>query len=149
VANSGKNGYWYGKSQPPQTLEALRKNRLKAHTKEAIQKASLTRIRLGLSKGKNNPMSREDVILKWIKSNKIGPNKKEILLFNLLEKIHPKIYKSNVKGEYLIIGGKIPDFVDLNNKNIIELYGDYWHKGEDENIRIDFFKNLGYNTQII
>jgi very-short-patch-repair endonuclease len=149
LANSGKNGYWYGKPMLPKTLAAINRNRVKKHTPETIQKMSLTRISKGLSKGKNNPMSREDVILKWIKSNKIGPNKKELALFNILENIFPNKYKLNVKGEVLILGGKIPDFVDLNTRVIIELYGDYWHKGENENERINFFKNLGYNTLII
>lgn len=34
-------------------------------------------------------------------------------------------------------------------KQFIELYGDYWHKGQDPQERIDFFRQYGFNTLII
>lgn len=89
------------------------------------------------------------------------PNKPEKLLYSLLTKLFPKEYKINVKGEVMILGGKIPDFVNVNGqKKVIELFGDYWHSdkfiknnGKDnvatENGRIDYFKKLGYKTLIV
>ena len=58
----------------------------------------------------------------------------------------------------LIIGSKIPDYVNTNGKKqLIELYGDYWHslertgrnKEDEERQRIDIFKQYGFSTLII
>lgn len=34
-------------------------------------------------------------------------------------------------------------------KKLIELFGDYWHKGEDPQDRINIFKKFGYDTLVI
>lgn len=39
----------------------------------------------------------------------------------------------------VIIGGKNPDFINEKNKKLIEVYGDYWHKGQNPQDRIDYF----------
>ena len=50
----------------------------------------------------------------------------------------------------LIIDGKNPDFVCINDEHkLIEIWGDYFHKGEDPQERINFFKNRGYQCIII
>ncbi len=46
-----------------------------------------------------------------------------------------------------------PDFIDFNNKNIIEVYGNYWHnldgaKRRDKK-RLEIYKKHGYRTLII
>jgi very-short-patch-repair endonuclease len=48
----------------------------------------------------------------------------------------------------IIIAGKCPDYCDDKN-HLIELYGDYWHKGQNPKNRIDLFKQFGYDTMII
>ena len=77
------------------------------------------------------------------------PNKPETLLFRLLEKLHPGEWKYT--GDFsFIINGKCPDFVNINGeKKIIELFGDYWHRGEDPQDRINDFSNFGYETLVI
>jgi len=48
------------------------------------------------------------------------------------------------------IGGKCPDFVSCNGqKKCIELFGDYWHQGQDPQDRINIFAKYGYDTLII
>lgn len=48
------------------------------------------------------------------------------------------------------IGGKNPDFMNTNgNKKLIELYGNYWHKGENPQEIIDHFKQYGFDTLVI
>ena len=120
--------------------------------KEIYKKISETRIKKKLSVGKNNPMSNSDTVKKWAKSNKLTPNKPERLLSDVLNNLYPNTFFLNTLAEYLVIDGKIPDIVDLNNKRIIELYGDYWHKdesSEQQNERIQLFLDNGYNTLII
>jgi len=34
-------------------------------------------------------------------------------------------------------------------KKLIELYGDYWHKGQNPQKRINYFKKYGFKTLII
>ena len=37
----------------------------------------------------------------------------------------------------------------VNQKKLIELYGDYWHKGENPEIKKNYFKKFGFDTLII
>jgi len=87
------------------------------------------------------------VITKTMKSCNIQPNKKENLLAALINKFN---YRYVGNGQFFIKGFN-PDFVNLKEKKIIEMFGDYWHKDtqiRDKN-RIKEFKKLGYKTLII
>lgn len=79
----------------------------------------------------------------------ISPNKTEINLGNILNKLFPKEYK--YVGDFQFwLGGKNPDFMNINGqKKLIELYGDYWHKGDNPKDRINHFKQYGFNTLVI
>jgi len=75
---------------------------------------------------------------------------------NLIEKQLQKIIPSNFKfvgNGTMMINRFNPDFIDLKNKKIIELFGDYWHNREDYKIRdkkrIKTYKKYGYKTLII
>ena len=40
--------------------------------------------------------------------------------------------------------------MNVNGKKLlIELYGDYWHKGQDPQDRINLFKRYGWDTLVI
>jgi len=79
----------------------------------------------------------------------IKPNKSESGLFDLLQALYADHYRYS--GDYSFwINGKNPDFININGqKKIIELFGDYWHKGEDPQDRIDIFTPYGYDTLVI
>lgn len=47
------------------------------------------------------------------------------------------------------IGRKYPDFIDEKNKRIIEIFGEFFHKKEEEKERINYFKEIGYNCLVI
>ncbi|HUU88897.1 MAG TPA: NUMOD3 domain-containing DNA-binding protein [Candidatus Glassbacteria bacterium] len=47
------------------------------------------------------------------------------------------------------VDGKNPDFINESDKKIIEVFGDYWHKAEDEYIRYKHFKKNGYKLLVI
>ena len=65
----------------------------------------------------------------------------------------------NFVGDFqFFLGGKNPDFMNVNGKKqLIEIFGDYWHseekigKPKDEHVkdRIDHFKQYGFDTLII
>jgi len=77
------------------------------------------------------------------------PNKVEILLDNLLQDNFPNEWKFVGDGQ-IIIGGKVPDFININHrKQIIELFGNYWHRNSSPQDRINLFAQYGYATLII
>ena len=49
----------------------------------------------------------------------------------------------------LVIDGKNPDFIDSTGKKLIEIWGDFFHKGQNPYDRIKFFEDRGYECQII
>mgnify|MGYP001440867818 CR=1 FL=1 len=88
-------------------------------------------------------------VLSWAKSQHMQPNKPESGLFGIVDNLYPVNYKYTGGGD-VVIGGKIPDFININGqKKIIELFGDYWHRGEDPQDRIDIFKPYGYDTLVV
>jgi hypothetical protein len=77
------------------------------------------------------------------------PNKPESMVMEILDRMYPGEWKYT--GDFsFIINGKSPDFININGqKKIIELFGDYWHHGENEKDRADVFKPFGYETLVI
>jgi len=54
-----------------------------------------------------------------------------------------------VGGGEVIIGGMNPDFININGaKQVIEIYGEYWHH-DDGSLRIQKFAEAGYECLII
>lgn len=48
------------------------------------------------------------------------------------------------------ISGYCPDFINNNHqKHLIEVFGNYWHKPEDENVRKEHFAKYGFETLIL
>lgn len=83
------------------------------------------------------------------KGRNIKPNRIEIKLMDFLEDFQSGEWKYVGNFEFWI-GGKNPDFMNTNgNKKLIELYGNYWHKGENPQERIDHFKQYGFDTLVI
>jgi len=77
------------------------------------------------------------------------PNKPEMFLESFLNDLYPGEWKYVGDGQ-IFIAGKCPDFINVNGqKKIIELFGDYWHEGQDPQDRIDIFKPFGYDTLVI
>jgi len=95
----------------------------------------------------NDPKQKDSQVKAILKAVNKKPNKAEQKVLSILEKTYPNEWKYVGDGQ-LIIGGKCPDYTN-DNKQLIELYGDYWHKGQDPQDRIDHFKGYGYDTLII
>jgi len=76
-------------------------------------------------------------------------NKIEIKLENILDEILLNEYKYVGDGQFFL-GGHCPDFLNVNGKKkLIELYGDYWHRNDNPQDRIDFFKKYGFDTLVL
>lgn len=92
-------------------------------------------------------ISKEDFYQKLTISQQRRPNGLEISFISLIEKYNlPFRYVGNGA---IWICGKNPDFIHTENKIVLELFGDYWHKNEDEAIRTEHFKSHGFNTIVI
>jgi hypothetical protein len=77
------------------------------------------------------------------------PNKPELFLTGVLNQLYPGEWKYVGDGQ-VFIAGKCPDFVNVNGqKKIIELFGDYWHRGQDPQDRENVFKPFGFETLVI
>jgi hypothetical protein len=78
-----------------------------------------------------------------------SPNKMELKLNDILDRLYPGEWKFVGNGE-VVIDGKCPDFININGqKKIIELYGERWHQNHDPQDRINVFKPFGYETLVI
>lgn len=92
---------------------------------------------------------RGELIKRSMASSSIRPNKPETILLNLLDNLYPNEWKYT--GDFSFwINGKNPDFANVNGqKKLIEMFGDYYHQGENPQDRIDIFKPFGYETLVI
>jgi hypothetical protein len=96
-----------------------------------------------------NQWKNPDFVSKQMKARGVMPNKTELWFQNFLNSLYPNEWKFVGDGQ-VIIAGKCPDFINVNGqKKIIELFGDYWHRNQDPQDRIDIFKPYGYKTLII
>jgi hypothetical protein len=96
-----------------------------------------------------NPEWRDKVV----KAQRLGclvhPNRAETAITLLLDELHPGEWKFVGDGS-LVIGGKNPDFTNVNGqKKLIELFGNYWHRGQNPQDRIDLFAQFGFATLVI
>lgn len=110
-----------------------------------------TKKRLSESGIKNwsDPTYRDSQIKKSMIGNQILPNRPETFLINLLNDLYPGEWKYVGDGQ-VIIAGKCPDFINVNGqKKIIELFGDYWHRNDNPQDRINIFRPFGYDTLVI
>jgi len=77
------------------------------------------------------------------------PTIPEIRLFDLIELACLGEYKYTGDGSF-VIGGMKPDFTHCNGQQkVIEMYGDYWHQGENPQDRIDAFSEHGFDCLVI
>ncbi len=91
----------------------------------------------------------KEFLLDFRKARDASPNKLEIFMNELLQDMFPNEWK--FVGDFdTFIGGKCPDFINVNGrKQIIEVFGNYWHKKEDIKTRTDHFKQYGFDTLVI
>jgi len=85
------------------------------------------------------------------KVNAVGISEPEWFLNLHLEDRFPGEWMYNGDGSQgVVIGGKIPDFVNINGKKeVIEVFGTYWH-GEDEvEQKIAHYKKYGFKCIVL
>lgn len=104
-----------------------------------------------------NKESREQHVRACHRGCKRGINKPEKCLQIILDKHFPNEFKYNGNCELgVVLGGCVPDFVNVNGKKqVIEVFGDYWHDRSNmdwkqtEFGRKTAYSQLGYKCVII
>jgi len=97
----------------------------------------------------SNPETKALALRNIMKAVNAKPNLTELHLQFLLDQYFPSEWKFVGDGE-VIIGGKLPDYININGKKqIIELFGTYWHDIFDVAIRIDHFRQCGFRTLVV
>lgn len=115
---------------------------------KSAEKSSITK-----TKQWNNPEFKrnwiENALPKILKSAGTHPNKKEIELDLLLQRLYPKEWKYVGNGEIILFSKSI-DWININGKKeIIEFFGEHWHEKGDEEKRINYFKQFGWDCLVI
>lgn len=89
-----------------------------------------------------------DYVKNFIGKAHASPNKVEAKLFELINSLCPNEWRFVGDGS-LVVGTKCPDFVNDSKNLLIELFGDYWHQGENPSDKINYFRGFGYETLVI
>ena len=79
----------------------------------------------------------------------VSPTKPEKKLMAILDEHFPEQWKFVGNGE-LALGRLVPDFMNVDGKKqLIEVFGTYWHRGENPQKKIDRFAQYGFSTVVI
>ena len=80
---------------------------------------------------------------------KVKPTKRELILQNILNKYFPNTYK--YVGDFQVtIGGKCPDFINVNGKKkVIEMFGSFYHKIDEVEQIIKHYAKYGFSCLVI
>ena len=96
-----------------------------------------------------DPSRKTTWVRKLRKAACLRPNKIETQLDELLQTHFPSQWTYTGDGS-LIINGLIPDFSNTNGlKALIEVFGDYWHRGKNPSDRIEVFRTMGYRCLVV
>ena len=104
--------------------------------------------------GKDNPMFGKQLSEQHKKALwagwKSSYTKPELKLMEILKDYKEWEYVGN--GKFHLRTKKqcrVPDFINRDKKKIIEVYGDYWHKGENPNDKITEYKEIGWDCIVL
>ncbi len=178
-ANKGIKNSMYGKTHSLKARNKMSESRKgRKHTEETKKKMSETRKLYWKQDDYRNKMNEIMTSVEYRKkhseiayefwktkeyqinysiSRDVKPNKPEIKLQELLDKLFSNEYKYVGDFEFWI-GARNPDFMNINGqKKLIELFGDYWHsekvtgilKEKHEQERKNHFKKYGFDTLVV
>jgi len=87
--------------------------------------------------------------IKNLKGRWKRPTNIEIRLTNILNRRFPGEWKYVGNGQF-VIGGKFPDFINVNGKKqVIELFGNYWHNALDSARKEYHYSQYGFSCLVI
>jgi very-short-patch-repair endonuclease len=104
-------------------------------------------------KGKNIESTKrlwqdENYAKNWAQKCGLKPNKLEKSFMIFLGEEAPNEWRYVGDGS-VWIAGKNPDFIHKVERRVIELFGSYWHKKEEEKERVSHFEKYGFECIIV
>jgi len=158
-ANRGRPSWIKGKTKENNSSVMGISEKLKIYRKSEMHRKNISEAKKGKPNIKlrqlwKNPEFKERVVRNCLKGLRNKPTKPEMKIINLTEKFNlPFKYVGNGK---VIIDGKNPDFIHSDGlKQIIEIFGDYWHKKKDipyhqtEEGTNEFYSKRGFKCLIL
>jgi G:T-mismatch repair DNA endonuclease (very short patch repair protein) len=140
-----------GHAVSEETLEKLKKSRALFGSRPPWNKGkNYTPEQIEKYKARWRDPEYKDRILKQM-TRKAGkrPNNLEVRFDKFLQSNFPNQWKYVGNGE-VWLGGKCPDWINVDGeKKVIELFGTFWHKPEDEKVRTEHFKQFGFDTIVV
>lgn len=134
-----KHPWAEGDKNPLRQPDIREKHRRLMNSPEIREKCSSKAIRLW-----QDPIFQRKIA----ESRKRKPNHLEIAFMQFLESICPSAWE--YVGDFkFFIGTKNPDYKHRTEMKLIELFGDYWHKRDNSQEKIDHYKKHGYSCLII
>jgi len=92
---------------------------------------------------------RKERIIKMRKGAHVRPTIPEKKLGELLQEACPDEYKYTGNDTFMI-GRRFPDYVNINGKKkVVEMFGDFWHKGQNTQDKIDEYASYGFGCLVI
>lgn len=73
----------------------------------------------------------------------------ELLIAPILETVG---YRHTGDGGFFVTGSDVtrcPDFKRRGKKQVLELFGDYWHLGDDPEVTVAWYKEAGYDCVVV
>jgi len=113
------------------------------HTEEHKEK-----IRIAMIEEWKDPEIHDKRVKATMDAIHLKPTMPEIKLKELLDKHFPGRYNYTGDGAR-IVAGLCPDFTDMQNKRVVEMFGDYWHQGENPQDKIDRYAKSGFKCLVI
>ena len=100
-----------------------------------------------LRKRYSDPELRDKMQREMAAGRRIHPNSKEDFLLDKVETIAPGEWRFN--DGWFILAGKVPDLVNERRRQLMEVFGNYWHEAEEEEERVTLFGRLGWKCLVI
>jgi len=135
-----------GESSASRTAsEETRQKMREAHT--GITKSAETRQLL--SESRKESWKDPEYQQKQKDARNLKPTEPEVFVQRTLDKHFPGEWK--YVGDYQFrVGGRNPDFLNVNGKKqVIEVFGMFWHEESEEEERIAHYKKLGFDCLVI
>lgn len=111
-------------------------------------KEKLRRATLDFWADPNNAERQKAALEATAAGNRKRPTELEKRVIRVLERNYPGMWKYTGDGSFRV-GRKFPDFICEERKLIIEAFGTYWHKPEDEKNKEDYYRGFGYKLLVI
>lgn len=145
--NWGKNITWETKQKISKALKG------KPGTRGTLGMVFSSEWRTKISDAKrrqwNNPVLKDKFIKSIFSAINKRPNHIERKLGIILDNNYLEEYEYNGNGK-VVIGGLVPDYINKNGrKEVIELFGNYWHRNDNPQDRINKFAKRGYKCLVI